>query len=186
MRKTHFYTCFDRCWLLGSGYRKIHFWKTFILFLSIPLISRVGIVGWLRFKKKEKNPFFTPVGAGGNQWVFSTELKFGEISFLMPYIFVPMSHYANTNGWASSFDLARFKVNPNLNTCLGHIEAEYTIRKIIYEIELNLQVLLVLLQPFSRKLRETLFSHLVISGSKIQKAFLLKNRPLRGSVLFLL
>ena len=91
------------------------------------------------FEKNSKNPFFTPVGAGGNQWVFSTELKFVElISFLTPYIFLPMSHYDETNSWARSFDLASFKVNPNLNTCSGHIQAEYTIRKIIYESGPNL------------------------------------------------
>ena len=86
-----------------------------------------------------------------------------------------MSYQAKTNGSASSFDLASFKVNPDLNTCSGHIQAEYTIRKIIYESGPNLQVLLVLLQPFSRKLRKTNFSHLlgqvIISGFKIQKTF---------------
>ena len=90
-----------------------------------------------------------------------------------------MSHYAETNGWARSFHLGSFKVNPDLNTCLGHVEAEYTVKKIIYESGPYLQVLLVLLQPFLRKMRKAnfsrLFSHLVVSGSKLQKTIFWKN-----------
>ena len=89
-----------------------------------------------------------------------------------------MSHYAKTSGWANSFDLANFKVNPDLNACLGHIQIEYSIRKVVNESGPNLQ--LILLQPFLRKLRKTNFSHLlgqvVISGSKIEKTFFSKKR----------
>ena len=75
----------------------------------------------------------------------------------MPYIFGHMSHHAKANGWASSFDLGSFKVNPDLNTCSGHIQAEYTIRKIIYESGPILQLSIVLLQPVSTKNRKNNF-----------------------------
>ena len=68
----------------------------------------------------------------------------------MFHIFVWMSHYAKTNGLASSFDPQLLKVNSDLNTCWGNIQAEYTTMLLVYESGPILQLLLVKLQPFSR------------------------------------
>ena len=63
---------------LGSRYQKTFGTKNVCnnVVDNFDLLSRYCRM--TQFQENEKNPFSTPNGAGGNQWVFSNELNFGE------------------------------------------------------------------------------------------------------------
>ena len=88
-----------------------------------------------QFREKWGKPIFhTWFFLPGNRWVFSSKINSrGKIYFLIPHTFVLMNHHDKTNDWARSFDFQLLKVNSDLNTWSGHMQAEYTIRLLVNE-----------------------------------------------------
>ena len=64
------------------------------------------------FEKNEKNQFFTPVGAGGNQWVQNTENVFFEKVYLV--IVNNFDHLCHFAGMSQSREIGG---KPSFYTC---------------------------------------------------------------------
>ena len=122
--------------------------KTFSHLLEQVVISGFLVLSWNVFVSR----FFSDALHFCFLWVITLKLTVERVPLILQ---VSRSTLNSTPVWAT-------------------YKLEYTIRKIVYESGPNLQLLLFLLQTFSRKMRKTHFSHLVTTRSKIHKTFFLK------------